>query len=40
MTVRSIPPGLAPLLEILELEQPRVVTAGQLERWAGEVGLR
>jgi len=40
MTVRTIPRGLAPLVEILELEQPRVVTAAQLRRWAEEVGLR
>lgn len=40
MTVRTIPPGLAPLVQILELEQPRVVTAAQLGRWAEEVGLR
>ncbi len=40
MTVRTIPLGLAPLLEILELEQPRVVTAAQLARWAQEAGAR
>lgn len=40
MTVRTIPPGLASLVEILELEQPRVVTAAQLGRWAEEAALR
>lgn len=40
MTARTIPLGLAPLMEILELERPRVVTAAQLGRWAEEVGLR
>jgi len=40
MTVRTIPPGLAPLVEILELEQPRVVTATQLGRWAEKGGVR
>ena len=39
MTVRTIPLGLAPLLEILELEQPRLVTAAQLARWAEEAGI-
>ena len=40
MTARTIPPGLAPVVEILELEQPRVVTAAQLARWADDVGVR
>jgi hypothetical protein len=40
MTARTIPLGLAPLLEILELEQPRVVTAARLAQWAEEVGVR
>jgi hypothetical protein len=40
MTARTIPLGLAPLLEILELEQPRVVTAAQLARWAEDAGIR
>jgi hypothetical protein len=40
MTVRTIPLGLAPLLEILELEQPRVVTVAQLAGWAKDAGLR
>jgi hypothetical protein len=38
MTTRTIPRGLAPLLELLELEQPRVVTAVQLATWAREAG--
>ena len=40
MTVRTIPVGLAPLLELLELEQPRVVTAAQLATWAREAGVK
>lgn len=39
MTVRSVPAGFAPLLELLELEQPRVVTTAQLSRFAQEAGL-
>lgn len=38
MTMRTIPRGLAPLLELLELERPRVVTAAQLATWAREAG--
>jgi len=33
MIVRSVPSGLAPLLELLELEQPLVVTAAQIGDW-------
>jgi hypothetical protein len=40
MTMRTIPLGLAPLVQTLELEQPRVVTGAQLARWADEVGVR
>jgi hypothetical protein len=39
MTGRTVPQGLAPLLQLLELEQPRVVTAAQLRAWSSEVGL-
>ncbi len=39
MTVRSVPAGFAPLLELLELEQPRVVTTAQLSRFSHEAGL-
>jgi hypothetical protein len=39
MTARTIPQGLAPLLELLELEQPRVVTATQLAKWAEDTGI-
>ncbi|MBU2604217.1 MAG: type IV toxin-antitoxin system AbiEi family antitoxin [Actinobacteria bacterium] len=39
MTARTIPRGLASLLELLELEQPRVVTAAQLAGWAREAGI-
>ncbi len=39
MTARTIPLGLAPLVETLELEQPRVVTAAQLSRWAAQSGV-
>jgi hypothetical protein len=38
MTARTIPPGFVALLEILELEQPQVVTAAQLAAWAADVG--
>lgn len=40
MTARTIPVGLASLLELLELEQPRVVTATQLATWAREAGVK
>jgi len=40
MTARTVPKGLAPLLELLELEQPRVVTGAQLAEWASRVGVR
>lgn len=40
MTTRTIPPGLAPVLEALELEQPRVVTTAQLAGWARQSGVR
>lgn len=39
MTARTIPQGLAPLLELLELEQPRVVTATQLAKWAEDTAV-
>lgn len=39
MTVRSIPQGLAPLLGLLELEQPRLVTASDLAEYAREAGV-
>lgn len=39
MTKRTIPKGLAPLVEKLELEQPRVLTASQLAAWAAEAGV-
>lgn len=39
MTVRSIPQGLAPVLEALELEQPRVVTSGALADYARAAGV-
>jgi hypothetical protein len=40
MTIRSVPPGFAPLLELLELEQPRVVTTAQLGDMAQDAALR
>ncbi len=39
MTVRSVPAGFAPLLELLELEQPRVVTTAQIGDLAQAAGL-
>jgi hypothetical protein len=39
MTARTIPRGLAPLLQLLELEQPQVVTTAQLAGWAREAGV-
>jgi len=39
MTVRSVPAGFAPLLQLLELEQPRVVTTAQIGDFAQEAGL-
>ena len=39
MTIRTIPKSCAGLLEKLELEQPRVLTAGQLAAWAEEAGV-
>jgi hypothetical protein len=39
MTVRSIPSGFAPLLQLLELEQPRVVTTAQLGDLAQDAAL-
>lgn len=39
MTVRSIPQGLAPLLEALELDQPRVVTSTALADYARAAGV-
>src|SRR5665648_192901 len=40
MTVRSIPSGFAPLLQLLELEQPRVVTTAQLGDLAQDAALK
>ncbi len=40
MTARSTTPSLSRLLELLELEQPRVVTREDLEEWAREAGIR
>lgn len=39
MTERTIPRGLAPLVEKLELEQPRVLTTSRLAAWAEEAGV-
>lgn len=39
MTVRATPPGLAPLLELLELEQPAVVTTRDLARLSSDAGV-
>lgn len=39
MTVRTTPPGLAPLLELLELEQPTVVATRDLARLSGDAGV-
>jgi len=39
MTVRSTPPGLAPLLELMELEQPRVLTVAGLAEYARQAGV-
>ncbi len=39
MTARSIPPGLAPLLELLELEQPRILTVAGLAEYARQAGV-
>jgi len=39
MTARSSTPSLSRLLELLELEQPRVVTRQDLEDWAREAGI-
>jgi hypothetical protein len=39
MTTRTIPKAWARLIERLELEQPRVVTANQLAAWAEEAGV-
>ncbi|MCL4554725.1 MAG: type IV toxin-antitoxin system AbiEi family antitoxin [Actinobacteria bacterium] len=39
MTVRTIPRGLAPVVQLLELEQPRVVTAADLTEFALEAGV-
>ncbi len=39
MTVRSVPSGFALLLQLLELEQPRVVTTAQVGDFAQEAGL-
>ena len=38
-TARSSTPSLSRLLELLELEQPRVVTREDLEDWAREAGI-
>ncbi len=39
MTVRTVPPTLAPVLELLELEQPRVVTTAQIGDLAQQAGV-
>ena len=39
MTVRSVPAGFAPLLQLLELEQPRVLTTSQLGDLSQQAGL-
>jgi len=39
MTARSSTPALGRLLELLELEQPRVVSREDLEEWAREAGI-
>jgi hypothetical protein len=39
-TARTVPHGLAPLLGLLELEQPRVVTRVLLAEWAWDAGVR
>lgn len=39
MTARSTSPGLAPLLELFELEQPRVLTAAGLAEYADQAGV-
>jgi hypothetical protein len=39
MTARTIPEGLASLLQLLELEQPKVVTTLQLAAWSSEAGV-
>lgn len=36
---RSVPPGLAPVVERLELDQPALVTLKQLARIVGKVGI-
>jgi hypothetical protein len=40
MTARPASPSLSRLLELLELEQPRVVTRGQLESLVREAGIK
>ena len=39
MTVRDIPSSLAPLIELLELDQPRVVTTADLQILATQAGI-
>ena len=39
MTIRTVTHALAPLLQTLELEQPRVVTRDELERFARQAGV-
>ena len=39
MTARPSTPSLSRLLELLELEQPRVVSRQRLEEWAQEAGI-
>lgn len=39
MTARTVPQGLAPLVQLLELEQPHVVTAAQVRGWSSEAGI-
>ena len=40
MTARASTRSLSRLLEVLELEQPRVVTRRDLEEWAREADIR
>lgn len=38
MTARTVPPTLAPIVEALELDQPRLVTRSDIERLRAETG--
>jgi hypothetical protein len=39
MTARTTPQGLAPLLQLLELEQPTVITSTQMVEYARDAGI-